>query len=471
MSKRRKSSRKKRTKRKAKDNIGQTQYGLVNPVSGAGTALDKNALSFFNPTRLFSKNFHETMYVESWAAKKFVDIPVDDMFVKWRTFTDMDNEAIELVENAELHFNIQGKLSSAMKAGTLYGTGLFVILTKESTPEKPLIISRLRPGDLANILTVDRFDATVLEKDNNPFSLNYGKPLSYRITLKRGGSFNVHHSRVVRFDGITPTTDNSWQSYDDDWGVASIIPVIGEIFQDSNVAKGVAHLVNEASIPVQKIDGFEEILEGQGDDMSLADRMAKSTELRSIYRTVFMDSEDDFSRHDVTFAGLPDLLDRNAARLSAAADIPQTRFWNTSAIGMNATGEGDARGYALKVASDQNKKLPVPLQKIDAVLERHLGLNQKISYTFGSLLDLSESEQADNLLKKSQAIVPLLNSAIIDEDESRTALDGDPILGQLDILDDDMLVADPQRVALALEQVANTDSKGKLQRFLGWLRK
>lgn len=447
MSKQRRQKRKDAKRRR--DNLAQTQYGFVNPLSGAGTSLDKNSSSFFQATLLYSKNFHETIYVESWAAKKFVDIPIDDMFVKWRQFSDMDNRNIKLVERAETAFAIPGKLSQALKSSTLHGTGLFVILTKEAPPDKPLIISRLRPGDLANIITVDRFDANVVGKNNNPFSINYGKPEFYNITLKRGGTFKVHHSRVIRFDGIKPTSDNSWQVYDQDWGVASIIPVITEIFQDSNVSKGVSHLVNEASIPIQKLEGFEDALSGDGDEMSLADRMAEITALRSIYRTVFMDKEDSFERVAVNFAGLPDLLDRNAVRLAAAANIPVTRFWGKSAVGLSATGEGDARDYALQVESDQNNKLPVPLAKIDAVLERHLGLSENIEYDFVSILDSSETEKTEIFSKKSQAVVPLVNAGIIDEDEARSILDGDQIAGTFDDLEVGAIEPDPQKKALA----------------------
>lgn len=428
-------------KHKARDysayGAGQSPFngGLVNPISGAGTDLDKNAFSFFSPTRVFSKNTYETMYVESWAAGKFVDIPIDDMFIRWREFTDMEEKTKKLVQKAEKEFLLRDKLSRSMKAARLYGTGLMIFITKEAKPERPLNISRMLPGDLLNILTVDRFDANVIGKNNNVFSKNYGKPEFYTINLRSAGSITVHHSRVIRFDGIKSTSDNSWDSYDDDWGVAPIIPVLTEIFQESNTSKGVSHLVNEASIPVQKVEGLEDILAGTGDEMNLAERMAELTMLRSIYRTVFMDAEDSFERHDVTFSGLPDVLDRNAIRLAAAANIPVTRFWGKSAVGLNATGEGDERNYALQVNSDQENKLRDPFDFTDRILIRHLGLTEPIEYRFPSILDMSDGDKADVLTKKSQAISSLVQSGTITEDEARKALDGDDIIGDLEDLE------------------------------------
>ena len=452
---RRKKQRKKYTDNTG-DSYGNTNYrgGLVNPIAGAGTSLDKNNSSFFAPTRLQSKNFSEVLYVESWAAAKFVNIPVDDMFLKWREFCDMDNRTVEVVQEIEKEFKIKTKLAKSMKNGRLHGTGLFIILTKDSTPEMPLNINRMLKGDLANIITVDRFDANIVSKEKNPFSNNYGKPIFYNITMKQGGSFVVHHSRVIRFDGIEPMTDNSWQSYDQDWGVPSIVPVITEIFQDSNVSKGVAHLVNEASVAIQKVTDFEDALSGSDPDtMSLQQRMEQTTALRSIYRTVFMDAEDDFDRREISFGNLPEIMDRNANRLSAAADIPETRFWSKSMSGLNSTGEGEERNYALKVATDQNNILPEPLQKIDTIIQKHAGLPEKICYKFPSILDLSEKDKTDIAEKKSRIVVPLVTAGIIDEDEARAILDGDDILGNYDDMDGAIEPADEFKKSLANIQI------------------
>ena len=454
LSKKRSRNKGRKSKRRDIDYGSTFTGGLVNPISGAGTSLDKNSSSFFLPTRQTSRGIHEVIYAQSWAAAKFIDIPVDDMFVKWREFCDMENDNVKLIEQAEKDFKIKSKLSKTLKNSRLHGTGLFVILTKDATPEKPLNIDRMQPGDLSNILIVDRFDATIGEKEKNPYSQNFGMPIFYRIQLKQGGTLTVHHSRVIRFDGIKPLSDNRWQSYDPDWGVASIIPVLTEIFQDSNVSKGVAHLVNEASIKNMKIEGFEDAIAGGGDgEMSLQDRMLYVSSLMSIYRTNFMDSEDDFSRTEVSFSGLHEIIDRNALRLAAAANIPETRFWGKSVVGLTATGEGDARNYALKVQSDQENQLPEPLDIIDKVLAKHTGITEPVCYKFISILDLSEKDKVENALKKSQTVVPLITAGIIDEDEGRKVLDGDEILGDFDDLAGPLPGVDDTQRNLAAVQV------------------
>ena len=62
---------------------------------------------------------------------------------------------------------------------------------------------------------------------------------------------------------------------------------------------------------------------------------------------MLVDKNDEFDRVSYNFQGLPDLMDRFAERLAAAADIPATRFMGQAPKGMNATGASDEKNYAL----------------------------------------------------------------------------------------------------------------------------
>ena len=59
--------------------------GYRNVISGAGGRADKSRAGIFTPSR-FPQHVLQTTYVESWAAKSFIDIPVDDMFIRWRDY-------------------------------------------------------------------------------------------------------------------------------------------------------------------------------------------------------------------------------------------------------------------------------------------------------------------------------------------------------------------------------------------------
>ena len=411
-----------------------TAGGIRNSISGMGTGIDKTESSYFQPTRLATRTELEVVRVQSWAADKFISIPVDDMFIRWRKFKGSDRMA-EAMRDAEMMHKVRKRLATAMKMGRLFGTGLLVLMSTEAPLDRPLEPERIRAGDLKNLLPVDRFDVAVHERDIDPYSPTYGQASLYRITPRSGAQLVVDASRVLRFDGIAALNPTGWQEYDEEWGVSELIPVIVAILQEASTSSATAHLVQETSIPVIRMLGYKEALEGESavdPDVRSPEKIAEDINLyKSIYRTLFLDSGDEAQRLAVNWSGLPDILDRFARRLAAAAGIPATRFWGQSPIGMNATGEGDMVNYAYHVGAMQEEMLTEPLLLLDEVLMRDAGLSELVEYEWVPLLDISESDQAGIAHVKAQAVSLATADNLIGPEEAREALSG-PVFGELD---------------------------------------
>ena len=366
------------------------------------------------------------LYAQSWAARKFIDIPVDDMFIRWRQWDDDGEEMGE----AETEHRVQQLLARAMKAGRLYGTAVLVMVTREGPLDTELIPERVRPGDLSHLLVFDRYDLWISQRDDDLMSPTYGQALEYTIHPARGVGVTVHHSRVLRFDGLSPLASDGYTVYDQDWGLSEIIPAILAIMQDQGTATGAAHLAQEASIPVLRLMGYREALAGGGRDPDdpTPEQLGESiNRYKSIYRTLFLDSGDEFDRTSVTWAGLPDIMDRFARRLAACANIPETRFWGRSPAGLNASGDSDMANYAGHVAAMQTRLLTEPLSRLDMVLSRHAGMSEPPEYSWPSLIDQSDAEQATTLKARAEALRTLVDAGIIDEDEARDAIAADEL--------------------------------------------
>ena len=410
--------------------------GYRNPLSGAGYGADKGAHSFFVPTLHHSRQQLETIYVESWAAAKFIDILVDDLFIRGRSFDGDDEAAVAAMRQATSRHDASGRLARAIKMGRLYGTGLLLMVTREAPLDEPLVVERIREEDLLSLLPVDRYDAQVEVVDEDFFSASYGQPLVYRIMDK----VSIHASRVLRFDGIRPLGVGWSAGYESRWGVSELVPVMTSISQDAGIAQGIAHLAQEASMLVVKMQGYRDALAGEEtaggpEDVTPAQIGERMNLDKSLYRTIFTDVDSDIGRIGVAWSGLPELLDRFAHRLAAAADIPATRFYGQSPVGMNATGESDMRNYAMRVAAMQERLITEPLSRLDAVLARDAGLTGPPPYHWLSLMDLSEQDQAAVSKTRAEAVNLALVNNLVDEDEGRAALNGDPLFGELEPLD------------------------------------
>ena len=409
-----------------------TQGGLYNLKTGTGTQLDHSSSSFFRPTRIYYRNQLEVIRVESWAARKFIELPVDDMFTKWRKFRGPNARAYEM---AERRHSIRDRLSRAMKVARLYGSGILVFILADNMPSEPLDIDRIRPGDLLDIQVYDRYETTVRDRVHDFGSGMFNRADTYNITPRAGGSFVVHRSRTIRFDGISSLTEGGFIQYDIDWGVSELIPVIETIVNDHAVASAVSHLVQETSFPVLKIPDLRESLAGElpeAGEPTIHDIARLFNDSKSVYRTVLLDSEDDLSRLGVDLAGIPELMDRYHERVAAAADIPVSRFLGTSPRGLNATGNYEITVYAQTVAANQQKKIAPALDILDPILARDGGIPGESEYEFLPLLDMSESEQADLQDRKLNTIVNALDKGLISREEARERLGEMPLFTNIE---------------------------------------
>lgn len=409
--------------------------GLMNPVTGLGTGLDKTEASFYYPTRFYYKSALQILCVQSWAAANFIDYPIDDMFIRWRNFESDDTNTVEAMVEAELKHDVRDALRRAMKAGRQYGTGLLVMMTNEAPLEIPLNIDQIRPGDLANLLVVDRYDCSVHQRDDDLFSPNYGKPIMYDIHPEYGGQrVRVHASRTLRFEGIVAPSDSGLTYYHKDWGVSRLTPVIKAITQDQALASAIAHLSQEASIPVLAVSNLRATLAGRGGNKeATAEQIGGDVNrLKSNHRLMMLDKEDEeFSRIAVQFGGLAHIMDRFNQRVAAAGRIPQTRWMGQPPVGMNATGDSDNRNYIMMVEAMRDEQLMSVLKTLDMVLAKDAGIKEAPEYKFQSLMEMSEKEIADVSKTKVEAASAAIASVIIDEDEAREALNGDPFFGEL----------------------------------------
>lgn len=428
-----------------------------NTVSGAGGRTDKDLGSQFHAYRMQREEAERT-YAMSWAAEKMINIPVDDMFWRGRIFTGDDQEAIRKFEEAEKELKVMTRLPDAMKAGRLFGTALLIVCPADSRGEgdfsTPLQPEDIQEDGIANLWVVDRWACSVENWQTSPFYPNYGEVYQYRVNARIFGSPNpllegvpgvststasghylVNSDRVFRFDGLRSPLTEGWTTgpWEREWGVSDLTKALDAIVREAATNAGIGHLVQEASVWVQKIHNFKEAIKGRPapGEPTAEELMLEINLLKSLYRVHAIDAEDDADRVNVTWAGLPDIMDKQWQLLAAIADIPMTRFMAQSPAGMNATGASDANNYAIHVAAMQKKLLEPVLDRLDLMVAKHAGLSAPPEYEWVPLTDLSEKEQAETGKLRVEAASIAYGDGVIDEDEYRERLSQEEWWGEL----------------------------------------
>lgn len=201
---------------------------------------------------------------------------------------------------------------------------------------------------------------------NNTRSAMYGKPTEYSVQRESNGgvatkTFLVHHSRIIRFEGIRVSRRHT--QLNRGWG-ASILDRLFEPLSDFQQSfKTVPNLLADFAQGVHKIKGLAELLMANEDDV-VTKRIEMLDMMRSVLRSLIIDSEDDFQRTQTPVAGLSDLLDRTKERFAAAARMPVAMLFGDSPSGLNANGESNTRWWYDEQGADRELKVRPTLNRL-----------------------------------------------------------------------------------------------------------
>lgn len=124
--------------------------------------------------------------------------------------------------------------------------------------------------------------------------------------------------------------------------------------------------------------------------------------------------------YQITWAGIPAVMDAFDQRVAAVADIPFTRLMGRSPAGMNAAGQHDTDNWNKAVASGQNLELRPCLEQLDPVLLRSAGVAkpEDVTWRFAPLWTPTEQEEATTFktfmeaFEKVQATNAIPNEAL-----------------------------------------------------------
>lgn len=376
------------------------QNTLRNLVANLGTSKDKRMNSFFQ-SRIFSHVQLEDMYTNDWLSGKIIDIPANDAVRNWRRITtpNMDPKEIEKYEKAEKDFDVKGKFNECLKWAYLYGGSLLFLGVEDSgNLEEPLAVEGIKQGDLRYMHVLDRYMVSASSiNTSDPTKPNYQFPEYYQLP----GGHRVHHSRVIRFDGLlAPFRVRQQNNY---WGSPVLQRVYDAILNSQTFAELVCSMAFEAKLDIVSIPNLMQMLSTPGGEEQLVNRFQLADMLKSINNMLLLDKDETHDRKQTTFSGLDALMLNYLAIVSAASDIPQTRLLGASPGGLNTTGEGDLENYYDMINSKQENELAPELAWFDQVFSRSVLGYYPVdwSFEFRSLWQLSDKERAE--IQKLQA--------------------------------------------------------------------
>jgi phage-related protein (TIGR01555 family) len=390
---------------------------LVNVMSGNGTTADRRVWERYAFVPVDPMDA-EAAYRSSWLVRKIVDVPPLDMTRAWR---DWQTEApnIEKLEAEEKRLQLKAKCQRALIMARLYGGSALFLGTNED-PLQPLNPSTAKLGGLTYIHPFPRHQLTLGPRRLDPADPWFGKPEHFQINTaeKTQQLVKIHPSRMVEFIG-QPTPEGgylqtqmagSWF-----WG-DPIMQSIGQAVNNANLAQdGFAALIDEAKVDILKMkDLMSQVGTAEG-EQRISARLSAFGQGKSNWRAAVLDTEDEWEQRQITWAGIPDVMDAFLLVVAGAADIPMTRLLGQSPRGLQSTGDGEERDYQSMIKARQDEQLAPALDRIDELLiPSALGSKQSdIYYSFGPLQEENEKDGAQIEFQLSQTIQNYANTGLI----------------------------------------------------------
>jgi phage-related protein (TIGR01555 family) len=390
---------------RAKKYVKDGYTNLITGLNNAKTAKKRATHHRFDG--LLQEEELESMFAEDGLAARIVKLLPDDMFregweyefpniddLKATGFTDKYDEVFEVI-------GAQTKLKLAFYWGRLFGGAAVLIgVVDGQTMDKPLDPKRIKSFEKLKILDRTEIEFSRIQFQLDPGQPRYGLPVYYPIKFDTGSGAEeeklVHYTRVLEIHGDTlPRKSATTLSADDRyWGISVLQRAEDRLKTLGSSLGSIDQLLDEMSVGKYKVKDLAMLLSSTEGKETIQRRVELMDLTRSVFRSQYLDREEEFSRDTVSFQGIPDILNIIFMLLSADTGYPITRLFGISPGGMNATGKSDMRNYYDGVRSLQSTELkPILLYFLRIISEW-----QKIPEPYIKFLPLetmNEKEQAE----------------------------------------------------------------------------
>lgn len=424
--------------------------------AGGNTLQDRGAIqypAFWSLTPYDQNNFmlrwqtYTRLYYTSWEAKKIVEIPINDAFrIKPNLLGVDEKEKMALMNAMDKIDGWEKMRRAAIQERLLGGCALLLgVAEEQDDPAKPIDKTKIDKGDLkfVNVVTINQIANP--EYDTDPFSPGFDKPKYYFIN-----GIKTHVSRLIIFDGdplFNYASQRVMQAYrvnPQGFGESVLASLWDSIIRCVGTQQAAYQLIQKASITLVKSENLLNLEGTRKGDEAVA-QLEDMARMISIYRAAILKGKGvELQETDAHFGSVPELLMSYIQILSAASDIPASRFIGQAPGGLNATGEGDLENYYNAIQSYQESRLDPKYEQLFDVLgpsilgkERWDSIKKDFELEFESLWNLDGTEKAQvdetnvrilTALKEAGIVSP---EFVVDEINSKkifsTPLDKDDI--------------------------------------------
>lgn len=379
--------------------------GWTNLLTGLGTRADKSIHTRARNNIIVPDMELEAIYSDDGIGARIVDLLPEDMLKQgWHyefknekeEMEDISRKYDDIFESIHLH----EKIAEAFKWARLYGGAIIVIGAFDGQDlSQPLNIRRIKTFENLKIIPRPNIQFGTMEFQTDSSKPRFGEVEYYPIEFRIGNEYliaRVHYSRVIEVHGIKVPYSGSSNIPSEYryWGLP-VLQRVHDSLADLGANFGsLSNLMQEICVGKYKFKDLAEILSVPDGETSVKNRVQVMDVMKSVFHSVYMDSEDDFIRDSLSFGGVPEVMYQFMMLISASTGYPMTRLFGISPAGLNATGDSDTYTYYDMVKAKQTLELKPILKRLVEIVGLWLKMEVP-EVCINPLEQMTEKEQAE----------------------------------------------------------------------------
>ncbi len=390
----------------------------INQTNKFGSATDPISRTTFFRDFNIDRTVLESMFRYDWVTRRAVEIPAKDATREWIILSHDDPKKKQAAEDELERIDARGKFEEAILLGRLYGGNIMIMGAFDGKdPEEPLTTPKRPTMFLAN---VDRFLAYPQTFYQDPLDPKFGEVETYLVNRPHvyGSEVRrVHETRVVRFDGNYLPPLERIRNFT--FG-SSIVENIFESVRQFGVAnQSGASILEDFITKKLKIANLSQLISNEDGESMITKRLGIMAAEMSINNLAIYGDDEELEKMGTPVSGLPDMINIFIDIVSAAVEIPKSRFFHnqTGRLGGDA-GANDLRNHYDNISAFQKNRLRSKVQQFLDVVLAPIGFEPgEIGFEFAPLWQLSESEQAQTRLSVAQADQIYIQNGVVEPEE------------------------------------------------------
>lgn len=365
-----------------------------------------------------------SLYRSSWIVQRVCNVIPEDALADLSVEAPgLETEQIHKLEEEIRSTHLRESILEGLRWGRLYGGAAAIIMIsgQDEDLSLPIDINNILPGSFHGLYVVDRWSGIypgldLVENERDP---DFGLPEYYEVRDENGGgSYRVHHSRVLCFRGIQmPYWEQQAEQY---WGTSEIEAMYDELIKRDNVAHNIANLTFKANLNVLQVKDLNQMFatSSTANQRRVYEMLSAINTLENSLGVRVIDQNESIQQLQYSFSGLPEVMDSAMMDMSGATRIPATRLFGRSPAGMNSTGESDEKMYRQTLEQERAVHItPVLERLIPIICHSAIGMFPAgAKFKYPPLIELTVDQKAQIVDQRSSSLERLFQANLIPAD-------------------------------------------------------